>query len=208
MEPIELLMPDGEPSKVLMCSNCRIVRRTRAYAEACCLPIPCRYCGEPTEKVWRSDGDETQAYHRGCWDRHWVAKDREKMAAAEVVESWDGWVHSPAVRGHNDGFFESLADLQEYLDDEDDDGETSRPEFAYLCEPEPFPGISAEDICEGVAEDMFEDAEDQFSGTEELEAACEAFNAANAHVVTYRPDYRRVVRVPARPAEAPSPLGL
>ena len=36
----------------------------------------------------------------------------------------------------------------------------------------------------------------EVEGTTELEAALKVFNAKNAHLVTYEPDYKRVIMLP------------
>jgi hypothetical protein len=57
--------------------------------------------------------------------------------------------------------------------------------------------VDVGDIIENATTDMFEDATDHVKGLEEFEAACDALNKANAHLVSWEPDYKRMVRVPS-----------
>lgn len=98
--------------------------------------------------------------------------------------------------GPNDGFFESLDALLEWHEDEAEDDINPLPNYVFTCREIPFRGLDASDLIECCTEDSFDGAYEQVDGHAELQAACAAFNAANAHLVTYEPDWKKAVAVP------------
>jgi hypothetical protein len=134
-------------------------------------------------------------YHRKCEQERRSKRDLEQLEAAELVEDYDGPVYYDGVRGsYGDGYCASVEELAEYMDDEED--QSSRPEFAFCCAEHPFPAVSAERIIESFCGDMDEDAYERLDGIDELEKACEVFCAANAGVTSWYVDHNRKVRVP------------
>ncbi|MGE3464316.1 MAG: hypothetical protein AB7I04_20605, partial [Pseudomonadales bacterium] len=75
MNSYQLLTPDGAPSDVWVCGNCRrahvvVIRpgpsaseSSHARAESCCVPRNCGFCGKPTE---RNAVGDYPPYHDGC----------------------------------------------------------------------------------------------------------------------------------------------
>lgn len=180
MNSKELFFANGKTSGVFSCGKCGLVYRDRTLSARCCKPYVCRYCGKEVE-------DKHLMAHKECADKDQIAK-------AEKLESWDGWVYLDGY-GYKEGYFESLEDLLEYLDD---DGTHPRPEWAFVCKTIPFKGPDIGNIIENCCEDMYEDAEDSLSGLDKLELAIKEFNEANKGMVSYYPDHKRAVRIPAR----------
>ena len=138
--------------------------------------------------------------HSACWNAEQARKEAARREKAEVVSNYDGWVYCEGWG--RDGYSPSLDALAEEIED---DCEKPRPSYAWACKEEPFNKLDPEDCFERVCDDSFDGAYDQLSGTEELKQAVDAFNAANAGLVSYAPDFTRVVLLPAianaRPAD-------
>lgn len=101
--------------------------------------------------------------------------------------------------GDQDGFFESIDNLLECLDEEVENGERQDwPEYAWTCKTIPFPAIDIDTLMEVIAERSFENVEEHLTGVQELREAIGAFNTANAGCVSYEPNYKQLVRVPPR----------
>jgi hypothetical protein len=174
----ELFYEDGRSAGVFACGKCRLIHTHRDLADRCCEPYICPHCGKPVEEKHRTA-------HHDCTEK-------DKISKAEKLEAWDGWVYLDG-HGYRDGYFLSLDELIEYLDDEEID---PRPEWAFLCQTMPFKGPDIGNIIEQCCDDMYEDAEDSLSGLDELEVAIKEFNEANKGTVSYYPDYKRAVRIP------------
>lgn len=187
MNPVELHLPDGLPSGVFMCEKCRRLDSTKLWAERCCL---CSECGKV--KDWTTSNPECP----DCLKEKWAKADRDRMARAEKLDDWDGWVYTGGSGGH-DGYFESLDHYVEYLDDQGIDPD-NRPELVWVAEPVAFPKLRVDHLIEGLIEDWAYEGFDPGSveGVEELTKAVEGFNAANTHHVSYYGSSRRAVRVP------------
>lgn len=196
MNPVELHTPAGKPCGVWMCRQCRSLwggrrdgERGQALAEACCLPKTCDECRQPIT----GEGHYTYR-HRHCQGTCDARIREERIAKAAKLEAWDGPVWWGNC-GPQDGYFRDMDELLDYFEVHETPAE-DRPEWVFCSRAIPFPGADAGRICERITEDMFEGASEQLEGVAELEAACRAFNAANAGLISYEPDYKRVVRVP------------
>jgi hypothetical protein len=197
MNAFQLFKEDGTGAGIWACAQCGSLyggvrdttRSGPSIAEACCTPRKCD-CGEPAER------------HRtacaACIAQHEAEREAERLAAAEKLDAWDGWVYWDAAN-HNDGYFNSLGQLLDWHEEQVADGETAPPlpEFVFVCRATPACTLDADDLIERATEDAFEDAADQVQGREELAAACAAFNEANAGLLSYTPDFKRAVRVSA-----------
>lgn len=182
-EAVELFLSDGKPAGVWFCSGCHIVARTQAEAQRCC-NTPCTLCGKRLD-------DKRRTAHPECIEARRTAREADQRAKAEVVTDYDGWVYCEGWG--KDGY---LSSLDELLDEIADDGaEKDRPSYAWACKEQPFNKLDAEECFERVTDDSFEGAYDQLSGMDELRAAVDAFNAANVGLISYVPDYSRVVLV-------------
>ena len=163
-----------------------MVMPSKRMADACC---HCRVCGGETDK----GGYGSQ--HTECWQRDYRRGMDAKLAAAELLDSWDGWVWDSETA---QGFYENLGAYRERLECDMED-EESWPERVFVCRERPFPAVRIKDVLDRIRE-HFEDVV-EFEGIDELAEAIRRFNAANEHVVAYVPDYRRAVRVARDGAE-------
>lgn len=199
MDAYQLFTEAGTATRVWVCGKCHHLRGGsaeradgREEAESCCRPKCCPDCGAelpPLRSGWIRCSS--------CQGKRDQAQTLARQAAAETVADWDGWVYWDG-HGTNDGFFESLDELLDWHADEVDDHEDAAPlpEFVFCCRTIPFRKVDVGDIKERCVEDSFDGAEAQLQGLTELAAALEAFNAANVLLVSYEPDWKRVVRVP------------
>lgn len=186
MHAIELLLPDGKPSGVFVCGKCRR-SGCQDTCERCCV---CSYCGQhcPWEKG--------VVCHDACWSAHQRKRREEKLAKAAKLATWDGWVYVEWI-GHNEGYFENLAVLVDYLTDWDDDcGPLVWPEYAFVAEPRPLQQIDIQDVLERADDEAFEGASDHLQGLPELEAAFKTFYELNKNIVSYHADETRAIAVP------------
>ena len=184
---IELFHADGRSAGCFYCAKCRIVHKTESEADECCRPRLCAKCGR-----------EVDARHflvcERCRKVKQASKDLATLEAAELVEDEGGWLYVEG-HGHNDGFFRDMGELLDYLADEP---ENTRPEFAFCCRKFGMSERSAADIIEDSTQDMHEEAANDVSveSIKALQAAIDAFYAANEDVVSYEADCRRKVRIP------------
>lgn len=190
MNAIELFHETGQSAEIFYCAECRHVKKTKDDAENCCR---CRFCNELVPQ--NSIGKENfTGYHGECWRADRDKRDAERLAKAEVVTDYDGWVFVEGL-GYNDGYFRSMDDLLDYLEDE---VEEVRPERAYCCQEQPLQRLNSSDIAERICDDMYEDAYEDLNGLKELDIALEKFFDANAGMKSYYPDYKRCVLVPQK----------
>jgi len=201
MNAIELHHKDGRTAGVYYCSECKCVAKTKERADECCAPYLCTGCGvELPRKNYRTVCSTCSAERE---------REREaaRFAAAEKVAEWDGWLYSDEIQGYNDGYYANVEELIEYIEDNTPEaGEMSEmdeeelaeiptlPEYLWTCDEERFATVSLDSIMDTIADDGYEDFDtDDLKGTAELGAALEAFNAANAHIVSYSPNYKKVL---------------
>jgi hypothetical protein len=182
MNAKELFFADHKPAGVFSCGKCGVIARDPITADECCKPHICPYCHKEVE-------DKHRTAHESCIYKARIEK-------AEKLESWEGWVYLEGY-GYKEGYFESMEDLLEYLDEEEKETDP-RPEWAFVCKTIPFKGPALNSIIESCCEEMYEDAEESLSGLGELEAAIREFSEANKRMVSYCPDYKRVARIPGK----------
>lgn len=197
MNAFELHNEKGEPVGVWCCGKCRLLtlgdglKNTKEYAEQCCLPEKCRYCGKDVEPA-PGNVFGSKAHHEECEKRDRERKKRETLAKAEEVTSYTGWVYCEDLDGHNDGYFEEASHIPEYVENEDED--CPRPAFAFCCEPS-IHRVSLENIIENLCDDAHEGMPG-YLDTKALAKAIDDFNELNKkHLVSYYPDYKRKVRI-------------
>jgi hypothetical protein len=169
MNAIPLFTKEGNATNVSYCSVCMMPKPHDA-AETCCKRGVCKRCGGETQTV----------FNEKCFD----CREKDQMDAAEKVEDWGG----PVV--HNDHYYESIDDLLESHD------EGTLPEFVWIAETEHFPLLDVADILENFCSDLYEDAEDNLEGVEDLTKAVAAFNEANAKNTYWLESGKRATRVP------------
>ena len=68
------------------------------------------------------------------------------------------------------------------------------PKYVWACVGRPFAQLSVADIIERIAEDGFDDFDPEtLGGIPGLHGAVDAFNALNARVLVYEPDYSKAI---------------
>lgn len=196
---------DGKECGFYMCGSCGRIwvgaykkqtapdPEARRCAEECCA---CKQCGKPLEKPQSSFG-----YHDPCWKKFMQETWAKQLVRALEVTDYDGWVFNdgPGGGSQEDGYSMDMDSLVEHLQIRLDDGALEIedwPKFVLCCKPCPAAKIDIADIVERMVENLYDDAEDDIEGLGELEKVLEKFNAANAHLVSYVPDYSRKIAVP------------
>lgn len=183
--PIELFLSDGRSADIWACGTCRVVARSKGEAERCCGPRHCPKCGRVVDSSYDKMCD-------GCFEDSQIAAEAARYAAAEKIpaENYDGWIYLDA----GDKFFETVADLLDYLHwERTDNVEVERPTYAWACLSEPIVNCSVDDLRIG-EDSAYEDFEvEDCSGLVELEEALAKFNKLNESLLVYRPDYKRAV---------------
>lgn len=179
MNAIELYHQDGKPTGVFYCSECRIVHRGKSLAEKCCAPVMCCECGHPV-------GEKYYITCNQCRDKKREAVERERFEKAEKLTDTEC---GPVV--HGDTYAASVEELLEMIDGED------RPEYFWTCNESPVCNLDARTIIGRYTEDAYEDFDpDTLKGIPEFEAACKAFNVANAGHVKWDVNYKACVLLP------------
>lgn len=194
MNATQLLNADGTPAGIWVCSECRHVTASREVTERCCR---CSYCNKTVDQ---SKG--RTAYHMDCFSADQAERDQKRMAKAEKLDIWDGWVYLDG-HGHNEGFFRDLQELAECLDDELADGDlevADWPEYAWICNPRPIRIPDLADLIERICDDGYEGLEDDLEGLDELGKALDVFAKVNAGLFDYLPSSTQAVAVP-KPSE-------
>ena len=189
MNATELYTKEARPTGVFFCEKCNRVGLDKASAERCCVPHRCKTCGK----------EEKMLECNECFTKREREKEAQRFEKAEKVSEWEGWVYSDGL-GYKNGYFESVEDLEDYLEDQPS---YSRPEYVWTCEQQSFVSADAETIYEQIENDerAYEDFErGSLNGTDELEAALKAFTEANTGIVSYTPDYSKALLLPERPA--------
>lgn len=114
---------------------------------------------------------------------------------AEKVTDWDGWFYIEGM-GYNEGYFENLEDLEEWLEMEEIE---DRPKYAWTCDAKRICYLDYGSIIEQFTDDAYEYWEpEMLSGKEELEKALDAFNELNKDQVSYYPGYKKAFLIPTK----------
>lgn len=176
MNAQQLHLPDGTPSDFWLCGNCKSAwghKQAKERAESCCL---CSGCKCPLS-AYGYQCDACEAKNRAEYDRR-VFEKAQKLTPAEYKR----WVVT------RDGtYYESVDALLDAVDPD------KVPHYVFACVAQRFAEIDADSIFTGLDEDAYEDFDDSYEGEDEFRAACDAFNAANAHHVCQHEDQTRVV---------------
>lgn len=134
--------------------------------------------------------DELTAINDRCLEAGRVRRESERFSKAEKLTAWDGgaWL--------GDTYYHTMDDLLEDLigglENEDDPW----PEYVWAASPRPvIIGLDAWEICENeVTQNGWDDMDEHdLNGLPELQAALDAFTAANATVVSYVHDFHKAV---------------
>jgi len=192
MNAIQLTRSDnGRDMPLWVCEKCNQWSQSKGCADLCC--APCETCGKPAER-----GSMGQC--SDCRWREFNARERaklEKLAAeAKRDPDWSGWVYSDDYHGGNDGYFESVEEFVERVEDDfARDPMTPRPAYVWATVARRIVNIGVDDVLGLITEDRPEDFEtSDCNGLNELKAALEAFNNANQDLM-YEPDRRIIVPI-------------
>lgn len=179
---IELFHQDGHSSGIFYCSECRIVHKTEAEAQACHGVILCE-CGNPRESY--------RTICSACQTTQWLAESERKeearfeKATKISASEYDGeHVHC------GDEYYDSVEDaIDQFL-------EGQEPDYVWACKTRQLPSAQLEWLTDTLVEEMWEDAEvSDLNGVPELETAIDAFNKANESLNLWEPDYRTAILV-------------
>jgi hypothetical protein len=175
MQPV-LLLREGDLEPVAKaCGKCgRVYALGDGFVERCCAPVICE-CGAEARKGW--------TVCDACRHRKSDEKEAARRAAATVVE-WDG---NYLYDAQGDRWF---VDESEMLDAAEESGF----EYAYASYPKPLT-LNAEAIVDSALEDHYEEAEVDPPLVQELQDFLDDW-CKRTGIVTYYPDYSRVVLVP------------
>lgn len=197
MNAIELFVQSGKSAGVFACGECKIVSKTQADADQCC-DWKCSNCGVKTERFSTRCDD--------CWSVIRAEGHAKRLAAAELVTAYGGWVCCDSGCGSQDGYFPSIEDYVDYIYDEgwgdpESDESPEWPEFVYCCTTE-VKSIDADYVIEHLCEEGYEEMSEHLAGLDELRAAIDAFNSLNREsLACYHIDYKKKIAVPPRPVE-------
>ena len=184
MNATELFHQDGKSAGVFYCSECRNVAKNSDDADKCCKPTLCQHCGKPSGHRFWTCCD-------ACSKLKSIQAEQDRFDKAKKLTEWDGWVFSEGL-GFREGFFESLSDLLDQLEDDE------VPKYVWACDPDHFAFARVDDVIRPILENesAYEGFDsDDLSGIEELKAAIEKFNEANKHIVSYIPNFKMAVLI-------------
>ena len=196
MRAYELFKSDGTPCGIFACDECRIVYSPKFFpdalkkAEECC-DKRCIYCDDKLEKQSGYTSCDK------CRKRIEAEKEKEKFVKAEKVSAkdWDGPVFADI--GPNDGFFESMSELEEYVEDNNDDSEDKivMPAYVWACHKRNLPKIDVYNVCESnVIDYLPEDYSfEDLNGYDELQTALDKFVEDNQDFWVCDIDYKKAV---------------
>lgn len=181
MNAAELFFHDGKSADVWYCGTCRNVHKTQQSAEACCRNYLCSVCGCDT-------GKRHYTACAKCMRDDVDRRERDRFDKAEKLTEWTGAVY-------DDG--EYYPDLDTFLD-----GTGEPPEYVWACTESPLVHADVADITGRIYDEAYEGFSlDDLNGEAELVAALDAFNAANAGLKLWEPDYTKAVLIPKREEE-------
>lgn len=183
MNATELFHQDGKTAAIFYCGKCRIVCRTREEAESCCVPVVCSVCAG-TVRQYHTKCD-------ACEESERQRKEAERFEKAEKVTSWVEYIYSEG-HGFNEGYFTDLGEFEDWwasCRDEEDE----RPAYVWTCEPHPFCQLDIDHIIENATQEAYEDWDGFTDGYDALKAAIEAFNTANAKLISWTPNYKKAL---------------
>lgn len=86
--------------------QCKIIHKTQSDADQCC-DWKCSKCGAKTDRF------STQC--SSCWDVVRAEGRAKRLAAAELVTEYDGWICCDSGCGSQDGYFQSIEDYVDYI---------------------------------------------------------------------------------------------
>jgi hypothetical protein len=189
MNAYYLHKPDGTASAISMCGACGRLSTDFGISEKCCT---CHGCGQPREHPRTGD-----TFICGpCERKRRADREAAAMEKAVLAPGYAGPVFYEGLTGsYGDGCFSDVEELAERLGD----GDSELPEFAFCCKALPYCRLNLEQIVESACEETEVDEAPDLVGIEELQAAVDAFNTANARQIVWVEDRSRKVAMPAKP---------
>lgn len=185
MNAQQLFQQDGTPTDAWFCGKCNNIRRGQDSAEKCCIPPTCSKCGATVPHAWLLCSDCDRQRRKQVED--------ERLDKAELLTDYDGWIWTHQVTGTQDGYFESVEAMLDYIEDEPD---CDRPEFVFAC-VESHLKLDISNSLDSLNDEGYEEMLEHTSGMDELWAAVDAWNELNKnHLRTYIIDYSKKVAVP------------
>jgi hypothetical protein len=118
-----------------------------------------------------------------------ACKERSRFERAEKLDTYDGWISADGY-GHNEGYFESVAELLEWCEVEG----VAPPEYAYTCKEIKWPGIDIDAVLKNELKEYYENAIDALVADQELRTFVADWNKKQC-IISYYPDWKRVVLV-------------
>lgn len=197
MKPIRLYTRDDfgvhQASAAWACSICQIVCSSEHIAENHCICSECNKVkkGMQTwQKCEKCEQAESQRRAQKCRD-----KEAEQLRTAEIIDD-DGC--TPVYDGMN-----YYASLDEYVDHLVGtlDLEDEWPTRVHACDKLPcLNNLDASDLIEQIVEnaEVAEDYDLELDGTDKFTTAVEALKAANTNEMTWWPNDKKALFVPAR----------
>jgi len=189
MEPVMQLVVKDRPEEVvaLACAKCGTVYRKTDMgpysAAGCCMPYLCSGCGKELPRK------ENRTVCRECNEKRREKEEAARVAKAERIswKDYDGeFVYLEGIRSHDD--YCPTNDLADTLTDFPAD---KRPKYVWACCEMPLPKPDADDIAEGLTQDMAESAIEDLD-TEGLQKVLDKWWAKQT-VHSFEPDNKIVV---------------
>jgi len=181
---IELYKQDGTATGIFYCSECRAIFPNQEQAQGCHGERICG-CGGKIERYY----GECFACRDKRWKEEQDVKERERFEKAYKVSYAD---YKGGMIYHGDHYFDDLEALEDHLFD------LPLPEYVWACKDVGVPKANSDSIVENLLENMWEDADhNDLNGLEALDAAIEAFNAANESINVWQPDYSTAILLSA-----------
>jgi hypothetical protein len=185
MNPVRLLLETGEPTNYYMCGKCRHLKADLAITTQCCAPVICS-CGETI----------ADKYYLSCMACRKAAsdlKERGRFEKAKRVHEREHYGPVCAdVIGYNEGFFENVEALREYIF-EDHDTVYDIP-YAWAVKETPVYNLSTHSVLEPFEENAYEDFDSySVTGLDELKKALDIFNEQNKGFRNWDIDYSTAV---------------
>lgn len=199
-QPIELWAPGAKRPSIYVCRRCKTgynllllgsddERHAHAKWQAArCCDARCERCMAPVER-YHSRCRDCQSLHLAEQRRAWAKRSRP-------VEYDGGWVYSEHVSGYNDGYFDSMDALVEYVEESVSDGITLPPWVIPCREIHPELDLSVayehmdDDFC---VDDMSPSQEVSDADAKALDEIVARINDGLRSTTGYQADFSRVI---------------
>ncbi len=185
MPALSLFYSDGTPAKLWQCRTCGTLFSDEQVAGRHCACIACG--GAPLVR-----GESLCAV---CLLIKVDRKERERFDKALKLEEWEGpvfWENGPSGARWGDGYYESLDEFEDLLHDDDD---VEVPEFVWCCKISHRFKLDVWSVIEQECAELWEGASEAVLGADYLEKVVREINSLNEGLVSYCPDYAKMVRV-------------